>query len=963
MKISDGVNDCQSAIPSFESDRLAALRSYEILDTPTEPLFDGVARLASTICQTPIAVVNFVGEDRQWFKAEVGIGRRELPVGVSICRHAILQEDLFVVPDLRDDDRFARNPLVDVDDGLRFYAGALLTTPQGFPIGTVCVLDREPRPEGLTETQADVLRTLARQVMGELELRRAMAERNSEIDRVRVAENLLRESETRLQLALGAARAVAWEWNFENETIRWGNLDAIRELAGPDIEEVISFGEWLSRIHPDDVERHLIEGAQAVAAGRGDVTFRFIRDGDVKWLRATGEVSTTAPDGSALAMTGITQDITERMLAEGALREREQQLSAMFSQATAGFAQVDLSGRFTLVNDRFCEISGRSREELQGLTMQQITHEDDLPRNLPLFEAAVNDGTPYTHEKRYVLPDGGIVWVSNSVSVIRRPSGEPYGVLAVTIDVTERRMVEAQLQASQERLRIAMAAGALGDWDWDARSDVVNFSEQGAALFGVPPGSSLTWKKLQELIEPADAERAAAAVQEAVSHRADYAVEYRVNRNDGTQIWVSAVGRPLFDHTGEAIGMIGMVQDVTHRHVAQAELRHLNETLEQRVAAEVAERSRAEEALRQSQKLESMGQLTGGVAHDFNNLLTPIIGGLDMLQRHEIGDQRTRRLIDGALQSAERAKTLVQRLLAFARRQPLQPTSVDLRQTTEGMMDLISSTVGPRIRLSVEVPPELPPVYADNNQLEMALLNLSVNARDAMPEGGELVITASVQDVSGFHRSELPRGTYVLLAVRDTGCGMDEATIKRAIEPFFSTKGIGQGTGLGLSMVHGLVAQLGGSLSIVSMPTQGTTVELWLPIGELLSERKDRSPSVREALPVGTALLVDDEEWVRASTASMLGELGYDVVEVSSAEEALSELRGGLRVSVIVTDHLMPGMTGTELVEQVRREWSSIPALIVSGYAEDEGIALDFPRLTKPFRQAELATKLFEILN
>lgn len=369
----------------------------------------------------------------------------------------------------------------------------------------------------------------------------------------------------------------------------------------------------------------------------------------------------------------------------------------------------------------------------------------------------------------------------------------------------------------------------------------------------------------------------------------------------------------------------------------------------------------AEEALRQSQKLESMGQLTGGVAHDVNNLLTPITGALDLLQRKGLGGEREQRLINGALQSAERAKLLVQRLLAFARRQPLQATPVDVGRVVQGMAGLIASTAGPQIKLQVDIEPELAFARADANQLEMALLNLAVNARDAMPDGGQLTITARSDEVGARQGSPLAPGRYVRLSVADTGTGMDESTLRRAIEPFFSTKGIGKGTGLGLSMVHGLAAQLGGALELSSRPGLGTSVDLWLPATGESSEETVRSENDDARTGAGTALLVDDEELVRASTADMLADLGYTVVEASSAEEAFRLMEDGLAFDLLVTDHLMPGLSGTELARAVRRRNVGTRVLIVSGYAEVEGVAPDLPRLVKPFRQVDLATSLADL--
>jgi CheY-like chemotaxis protein/two-component sensor histidine kinase len=357
--------------------------------------------------------------------------------------------------------------------------------------------------------------------------------------------------------------------------------------------------------------------------------------------------------------------------------------------------------------------------------------------------------------------------------------------------------------------------------------------------------------------------------------------------------------------------------------------------------------------------MEAMGSLTGGVAHDFNNLLTPIVGALDMLQRKGIGGEREQRLIAGAIQSADRAKTLVQRLLAFARRQPLQATGIELTPLVRGMADLVSSTTGPQIKVVVDAAEGLPLAKADPNQLEMAILNLAVNARDAMPEGGTLRISVDVETIGRQHRTHLKPGRYLLLSVADTGSGMDVATLKRAVEPFFSTKGVGKGTGLGLSMVHGLASQLGGALTIRSTPGVGTNVELWLP--QSTETFVTAEPTV-DLAPVpqvsGTALLVDDEDLVRLSTADMLIELGYTVVEATSAEEALKLVGRGLRPDLLVTDHLMPGMSGTELARALMESRPTIKVLIVSGYAETEGIAPDLPRLTKPFRNADLAASL-----
>ncbi len=397
---------------------------------------------------------------------------------------------------------------------------------------------------------------------------------------------------------------------------------------------------------------------------------------------------------------------------------------------------------------------------------------------------------------------------------------------------------------------------------------------------------------------------------------------------------------------------------------SEARLRELNETLEARVAARTAELDLAHAALRQSQRLEAMGQLTGGVAHDFNNLLTPIIGVLDILQRQGIGGEREQRLIGGAADSADRAKHLVHRLLAFARRQPLQSGAVQVGQLIEGMGDLVARTIGPRIKVVLDVAEGLPPAIADPDQLEMALLNLCANARDAMPRGGVLRICVAMEAIGPEHRSGLPAKEFVRMSVTDTGVGMDETTVARAVEPFFSTKGVGTGAGLGLSMAHGLASQLGGALLIDSTPGAGTQVELWLPVSSAEAQPLPGAPLAEARLSMtGRALVVDDEAAVRMSTADMLAEMGFSVVEAETGEHAIRVMEQDGPFEIVVTDHLMPGMSGVDLAREVQSTWPGTPVLIVSGYAEVEAIEASLPRLSKPFRQSELAARINGMLS
>lgn len=403
-----------------------------------------------------------------------------------------------------------------------------------------------------------------------------------------------------------------------------------------------------------------------------------------------------------------------------------------------------------------------------------------------------------------------------------------------------------------------------------------------------------------------------------------------------------------------------LFQDITARHAAETALLDLNETLERRVKAALAERESALAQLHEAQKLETIGQITGGVAHDFNNLLTPITGTLDILERrYSAEDPRSARLLQNALLSAERAKTLVQRLLGFARRQSLQTGAIDVAELVEGMHDLIVSSVGPQNEVRIEAATDLPLAFADINQLELAILNLAVNARDAMPDGGRLTIAAD-RHLAGPTTPQLAPGAYVRISVVDTGCGMDEATLAHAIEPFYSTKGVGKGTGLGLSMVHGLAAQLGGAFVISSAVGEGTRADLYLPLADEKAARS--SLRIDRAMPKVSPLqllLVDDEDLIRNATAEMLRDLGHTVLEASSGAQALHKLADGPQLDVLVTDYMMPLMDGAELARRVRTFRPDLPILVVTGYAGGD-LDIGYPQLAKPFRQVDLANALLD---
>ncbi|MFY1663033.1 PAS domain S-box protein [Pseudomonas sp. Pseu.R1] len=421
-------------------------------------------------------------------------------------------------------------------------------------------------------------------------------------------------------------------------------------------------------------------------------------------------------------------------------------------------------------------------------------------------------------------------------------------------------------------------------------------------------------------------------------------------RKDGTRLWALVVIDPIHASDGSLIGFAKVTRDLTERKQAQAALKE------------------AREALYQSQKMESIGQLTGGIAHDFNNLLTVILGSLGLVKKRLQGDAKTLSLLDNAMAAAHRGSSLTQRMLAFARRQELDPKPVDVLALIRGMSELLGASLGANINVETRFPLRLQPVFVDPGQLEMAIMNLIINARDAMPGGGKIIVSARealFSALPGAQREE----PFVCICVADTGSGMDEATLVRAMEPFFTTKGLGKGTGLGLSMIHGLAEQSGGKLILSSVQGQGTTAELWLPVSVAVPEYpagpiQDDASGHSRFYRTLKILFVDDDPLVLLSTRAMIEDLGHRVVTAADGAEALAQIQQQLDFDLVITDHLMPNMTGTELAQHISRVLPALPVVIASGFTDTPSFANSGrPRLPKPFNQAELARVIGQLLD
>jgi PAS domain S-box-containing protein len=547
----------------------------------------------------------------------------------------------------------------------------------------------------------------------------------------------------------------------------------------------------------------------------------------------------------------------------------------------------------------------------------------------------------------------------------------------------QTRAILEDLTESESLLQTALSAGHLGALELHLPEQELEASDTCKAFFGRKPGEPFSYQDLQASVHPDDRARRVEVVNTAIRTGRDYSIEYRNIWPDGSQHWVDIRARAVRGPDGSIKSLVGVSSDITARKTAEIErenllaqlaaertaLAELTATLEQRVEQrtsdlmkEVAAREKAQEQLRQAQKMETIGQLTGGVAHDFNNLLMAVMGNLGLLRKRLPDDPRLHRLIDGALQGAERGASLTQRLLAFARQQDLRAVSIDLGALIRGMIDLLERSLGPRVALRLDIPEGLPPASIDANQLELAILNLAINARDAMPDGGSIEI--KVAEYQATNDPVLKSGSYLKLSVIDAGTGMTPEILKRAVEPFFSSKPLGKGTGLGLSMVHGLAVQLGGTLQLSSTVGKGTTATLVLPVATAAPEAESPVHIAQKVNRSAVILFVDDDPLIAMSTTEMLEDLGHRVIGANSGLHALDIIKSEQPIDLMVTDHVMPGMTGIELAAASRQLRPSLPILLATGYAElPEGAQLDLPRLAKPYHQDQLRDRLDQLLG
>lgn len=805
----------------------------------------------------------------------------------------------------------------------------------------------------------------------------------------------IEEAQTRYKLAVKATNDAIWDWNLAANHVLWN--DTLEQAYGHQLPSGETTGEWwIEHIHPDDRAR-IYASIHAVIDGSGNAwtdDYRFRRaDGTYAEVLDRGHVIRNA-DGRAVRMIGAMLDLTRMRSTEEALRRSEERFRTILDTIEAAFAivQVKFDENDEPVDYRFLEANPaferQAGVDLRGKWVTEFA--PDLERFwFETYGRVAKTGIPATFESYAQAFDR---WFD--VRAVRVGEPEERQIAILFNDVTGRRTAQERLRESEalarenvERVQLALAAGAIfGTWHWDLPNDSFTVDEAFARAFGLAPGLGRKGLSLEEVIttvHPEDREGLIRAINEVVARGGAYAHQYRVRRADGRYYWIEANGRVDHGPDGTPLSFPGVLIDVEERRSVEAQrdratsaLRALNETLEQRVMARTAELMQAEEKLRQSQKMEAVGQLTGGLAHDFNNLLAGVSGALEMMAVRIAQGRLTDvdKYLVTAQGAAKRAAALTHRLLAFSRRQTLDPHPTDVNALVDGMIELIQRTVGPSIAVEPVKASDLWPALVDTSQLENALLNLCINSRDAMLEGGRILIETanrwlSAEDTAAL---DIPEGCYLTVSVTDTGAGMSPDVVAKAFDPFFTTKPIGQGTGLGLSMIYGFAKQSGGQVRLSSSLGVGTTICIYLPRYHGPALPNERVAAAAAATPAETGetiLVVDDEPTVRMLLTDVLSDLGYTLIEAADSAAGLKVLRSDTRIDLLITDVGLPGgMNGRQMADAAREVRPGLSTLFITGYAESAAIGdgqlePGMHVLTKPFAIDALAARVRELMR
>jgi len=914
--------------------RLAALHAYAILDTPPETAFDDIAQMAAQACDAPMAHINFIDVDRQWIKAAVGHAARAMPLHFGFCTQALGEDDVLVLEDLAAEPDRAANPLVLGEPHLRFYAGVPLTTPEGYAIGTLCVLDREPR--ALTQAQLFILKALARTVMAQLEARRSAAALRRREEHYRSLFESIDAGFCLIEMRLDADGS-ALDFRFLELNRAFVVQTGLTDAAG----------RWMRELAPEHEQRWFDIYGRVARTGE-PVRFESAASATGRWY----DVYAYRVDDPALNRVAVLfNDITERRRIETTLRASEAELRLVADAMPVLIAFIDRDLVYRFANAAYRLWLGQGPEAVMGRSVAEVLGSAEFEARRAALERALA-GEETRIERAWRWPDGR-VRIADIRYMPRRAAehGEAAtdGFYVFVHDVTDARHAETRLQSRTEQLEAQIEAqGRERDRIWTLSPVLKVVAGRDGRIRSVNPA----WSRATGWSEAEVADR---TILDFVGVEDRPAAETALQR--------LAEGRMIED-----IELTSLVADGGRRRVLWTIVP--DDGVLYGFGRDLTELRQAEEALRQSQKMEAVGQLTGGVAHDFNNLLTIIRSSVEFLRRPDLPEVRKARYLDAVSDTVDRAAKLTGQLLAFARRQALKPEIFDAGARLQAIAEMLDQIMGARIRVGAELPESPCFVRADASQFETALVNMAVNARDAMDGEGRLTLRLSggraLPPIRGHAANA---GPFAAVSVSDTGSGIAEADLARIFEPFFTTKEVGKGTGLGLSQVIGFAKQSGGDVAVASAPGL-TTFTLYLPQASAPAAvaRAEGAAVVASGPGRGlSVLVVEDNLEVGRFCTQILEDLGHRPVWAHNAEAALAELERGEgagpgRFDAVFSDVVMPGMGGIELARRLRASRPDLPVVLTSGYshvlAQDD--AHGFELVRKPYSAEELARVLRE---
>ena len=786
----------------------------------------------------------------------------------------------------------------------------------------------------------------------------------------------LSETDSRAQFARDAAGIAFFDLDLKSGLGTWD--DDFSQLIGMSASEPKTFDSILAHVHPDDRADFVAKRAERLAQG-GNFSYeiRLLLPGGVeRWVAMRGAVRCDA-NGRPAQIIGAGADISSRMQAQLALQHSEAMLAGILATAVDAIISIDDIGQITLFNRGAAAIFGYAANDIIGRPLDILLPERFRARHsqhIQRFAAATETARQMGERQEIFAQNKSGREFPAEASISKLQVGGRWTYTVVLRDISKRKEIEDTLRRNEARLRLTLEAGRMGAWEWDLGSNTVLLDATLRQILGVAPGSRpVPTSSFFQLVHPDDLPAFDLAIKECHATGKLLSHEARVVRSDGQTRWVAVRGMVSVNERRLPIHCAGILYDITDQKLREEELEARVAERTQALQDEIRQRERAQSTLVQAQRMDALGQLTGGIAHDSNNLLTVITGNLEMVE-DELGDHPVMKYVREAQEAAQMGARLNQRLLTFSRRRKLKAQVVNLNDQVLALSEMLRRTLGETIDLTTVLAHDLWPTRVDPSEVENAILNLAINARDAMPRGGDLKVeTMNVMiddDVAEMEKGLVP-GDYVRLSVSDTGAGMPPEVLRRVFEPFFTTKGPGKGTGLGLSTLYGFVKQSNGHVGIYSEVGRGTTVNVYLP---RIASDDGRAAAATNGASLSrgrgeSILVVEDNPQVRTLTLERLRRLGYRGHEADSGPAALALLDRGLQVDLVFSDVVMPGgMTGFDLARAIRQRFVGQKILLTSGFAEDAARAqdqssIDLKILRKPYSLAELAQMVHETLD